>query len=393
MKNVVIRAPLLTASGYGVHSRQIFKWLDSREDFKVSTQCVPWGHTSWIVNPDFENGLIKRIMDCSNPDTDFKYDISFQVQLPDEWDINLAKFNVGVSAAVETDRCNPDWVTAANRMDLVIVPSQHARLSLVNTGEINTPIVVVPESYHEEIDASGSSAIDLNIDTNFNFLVVGQLTGDRPENDRKNLYCTLKWMCEAFKDDPDVGIILKTNNGKNTKIDRELTTRNIKVLINEVRSGEFPKIHLLHGYLSPSEISSLYIDKKVSCLVTLTRGEGYGLPILEAAASGLPIIATNWSGHLDFLRHGKFIPVHYRLKEIPDNRVDDRIFIKGAQWAEPIESDFKKKVLKFRHNYEKPRIWAEKLMLSVKENFSFKSICEKYDQVIEKIDGGPSWNH
>ena len=387
MKNVVIRAPMLTASGYGVHSRQIFKWLMGREDFNVSTQCVPWGHTSWIVNPDYEDGLIGEIMSRSNPESKNKYDMSFQVQLPDEWDVSLASINIGISAVVETDRCNQEWVDAVNKMDLVIVPSNHAKLALTNSGEVTTPIIVVPESYHENIDVKNDKPIKLDIDTNFNFLIIGQLTGSTPGTDRKNLFQTIKWLCEIFSDDPSVGVILKTNNGKNTKIDRELTKRNIKSLVNEVREGEFPKVHLLHGYLDPSEISSLYVDKKVKCFVTLTRGEGYGLPILEAAASGLPVIATNWSGHLDFLKYGKFIPVNYGLGDIPDDRIDNRIFVKGSRWAEPIESDFKKKVLKFRHNHEKPEIWAKNLMSTIKENFSFNAICEIYNSAIDTIEG------
>ena len=198
MKNVVIRAPLLTASGYGVHSRQIFKWLIGREDFTVSTQCVPWGHTSWIVNPEYEDGIISEIMSRSSPDSEKKYDISFQVQLPDEWDVTLAKINIGISAVVETDRCNPEWIESVNKMDLVIVPSNHAKLALTNSGDVTTPIVVVPESYHESIDLENNESINLEIDTKFNFLIVGQLTGNTPTTDRKNLFNTIKWLCGHF---------------------------------------------------------------------------------------------------------------------------------------------------------------------------------------------------
>ena len=66
-KSVVIRAPLLSSSGYGVHSRQIFKWLISREDFQVYAQVVQWGVTSWMINPELENGLIGEVMKRSGP--------------------------------------------------------------------------------------------------------------------------------------------------------------------------------------------------------------------------------------------------------------------------------------------------------------------------------------
>ena len=120
---VLLRAPLLTNSGYGVHSRQIFNWLYNRKDVELTTECLQWGSTSWIIDQERENGLIGKIMSCSKPLEVGEYDISFQVQLPDEWDEKLAKKNIGVTAAVETDKCNPDWLNHCNKMDRVIVPS------------------------------------------------------------------------------------------------------------------------------------------------------------------------------------------------------------------------------------------------------------------------------
>ena len=382
-KRVLIRAPLLTVSGYGVHSRQIFEWLSTREDFDITVQVLKWGETSWMVNSNLENGLIGKIMEKSSP-IEGTYDLSFQVQLPDEWDPSLAKFNVGITAGVETDVCNPAWISHINKMDLIIVPSQHVKKTFERTGEVKAPIVVIHESFHKAIASEDNTKLDLNIDTDFNFLVIGQLTGQDPACDRKNLFYTIKWLCEAFKDDPNVGIILKTNHGKNTRIDRELTKKLVGGLIKDIRPGEYPKIHLLHGHLTPEEISSIYTHPAVNCFVSLTRGEGFGLPLLEAAASGLPIIATEWSGHLDFLNHGKFIPVRYRLEPLPDARLDDRIFAKGSKWAEPIENDFKKNVKKFRNNYEIPERWAENLMYVIRDKFSHEAICKTYDKVINK---------
>ena len=380
-KRVLMRAPVLTVSGYGVHSRQICEWLLSREDFDVTVQVLKWGETSWMVNSDLESGLVGKIMEKSSP-VEGVYDITFQVQLPDEWDPSLGKFNVGITAGVETDKCNPEWISHINKMDLVIVPSEHVKKTFERTGDVKTNIVVIHESFHKAITQKNDTTLDLKIDTTFNFLVIGQLTGGNPMCDRKNLFYTIKWLCEAFKGDSEVGIILKTNHGKNTKIDKALTKKLITDLVKEVRQGEYPKIHLVHGHLTPEEISSMYTNPDVDCFVSLTRGEGFGLPLLEAAASGLPIIATEWSGHLDFLNHGKFIPIRYRLQPLPPERLDNRIFTKDAKWAEPIENDFKKKVKKFRNNYEIPGRWAENLMHVIRDKFSHEAICKTYDKVI-----------
>lgn len=385
-KSVVIRAPLLSISGYGVHSRQIFRWLNQRADLQVTSQVVKWGHTSWMINGKMENGLVEEVMKKSGPGpSDSKFDISFQVQLPDEWDPSLASINVGVSAVVETSSCNPKWVESVNKMSAVIIPSEFSKRCLLNSGNIQVPIYVVPEAFIDEIEDDSLLPLPFNVDTAFNFLILGQVTGDNQANDRKNLFNTLKWICEVFHDDPDVGIILKTNQGRGTKIDRMLSRKLVESVISQTRQGPYPKIHFLHGNMSAKEVASLYRRDDIKCLVSLTRGEGFGLPMLEAAASGVPVMITNWSGHLDFLNLGKFIPIDFKIIPIDGSRVDNRIFMPGTMWADPIEADFKDKILKFRKKPHLPKQWAESLKEKVREKFSHKAIFREYDNVFEKL--------
>ena len=388
MLNAVIRAPLLTLSGYGVHSRQVYSWLERSGKFKICTQPVNWGNTTWLINPDYESGMIGRIMASTGDNPPGGFDISFQVQLPDEWEPSLAKVNVGITAAVETDRCNPSWIECCNKMDAVIVPSHHTKKVLEASGSLSTPVYVVPEWYFEEIDSEkldSSNKLDLGLDTSFNFLLVGTFTGGAPETDRKNIYSTVKWFCEVFKDDPDVSLVLKTSHGKGTRIDRQITRNKLRALVSEIRTGPYPKIKFIHGNLFPDEIVQIYKDESIHCLLSLTRGEGFGLPLLEASACKLPVIVTNWAAHLDFLKMGKFIPIDYNLVEIPTARVDNRIFIPGTRWAEPIESDFKRKIVKIRNKYDMPKKWASDLSVKVRDKFSSSSIRRQYDKVIEEI--------
>ena len=410
-KKVLLRAPVLTMSGYGVHSRQIFRWLEKNSDkYDFSIQALSWGNTPWFVDGGRLDGLVGRIMNKTGMQMQ-DFDISIQVQLPNEWDPKLAKFNVGITAAVETDKANPAWVNHVNMMDLVIVPSEHAKAALVNAGNIQKKIEVVPEAFIDEVLEESHDVELPDFDTSFNFLVFGQITG-LEETDRKNTYKTLRWICESFKKSDDVGIVIKTNTARNSNFDRNATKDILKRFLGQVRPDKVPPVYFIHGEMSNSEVAALYRHPKIKALVALTRGEGYGLPILEAAASGLPVIATNWSGHLDFLSKGKFLDVEYDLKEISSSKIDKRkcphcngsgktgpmavcntcggsgfiqIFMEGSKWAEPRETSAKKVLKKFYSMPEKPMEWAKELSSTIKEEYSQNAIENHYDRVFSDI--------
>lgn len=378
MKSILIRGPLLSESGYGNHARQVFRWLMKKHaNCDIRVQVLPWGNTSWCINPDAEGGLIGEIMRRSGP-LDKKFDVSFQIQLPNEWDPNAAHVNVGVTAVVESDICNPGWIDACNAMSAVIVPSTFCEDTLRKTGALRVPIHVIPESFIPEVLESGHK-FNEDFDTSFNFLILGTLTGNNPYNDRKNIFFAIKWICEEFANDPDVGIVLKTNVGRGTRMDWPQVEGMLRKVVGEVRKGLFPKIHIIHGITPASDIAGLYVHPKVKALVAPTRGEGFGLPLLEAAASGLPVATTEYSGHMDFMKHGKFIKFEYDLREIHESRCDPQIWMKGSRWAEVREADFKKKLRKFKSSHAVPKQWAEELAVKIKETHSPDAIDGVYE--------------
>ena len=389
MKTVVLRGPVFTLSGYGTHCRQIARWLlEKGVDFKID--ALQWGMTPWLLDPTHQNGFIGDLMKRASP-TQVKPDVSIQVQLPNEWNQTLANYNVGVTAGVETDKCNPQWVTACNAMQKVIVPSKHTLACLLNTATLSNQslrdVDIVPESFIDEclLPPSTTTIANLNFSTDFNFLVFGQLTGNNKDNDRKSIMNTVQWLLEEFRDNKNVGIILKINAGKNSLMDRETVVRLVNELAKLHRVGVYPKIHLVHGHMSDNDVASLYYHPKVKALITATRGEGFGLPILEAAACGLPVIATGWSAHTEFLSLGKYIKLQYVLNTVHQSRIDNNIFVEGAKWAEVDEIDFKKKTRKFYEKPEIPKRWAQDLSSLIRENYSFSAISKRYDDVIGSI--------
>lgn len=380
---VVVRAPLLSVSGYGQHSRQVFEAVKRIPDSEIFTQIVQWGTTSWLLNPDLEGGIVGEIMKRSS-DLQTGFDLSFQVQLPDEWSDKLANINVGITAAVETDICNPTWIDGCNKMNAIIVPSKFTRGVLEKSGKINVPVYVVPEWFMPEI-VNDNPPLDLDFRTDFNFLIVSQLTAANSLSDRKNISDTIRWICETFADDKSVGIVIKTNSSRGTTMDKAITTQTLQNVLKEVRASSKVPVYLMHGNMTNEEISSLYKHPKIKALVSLTRGEGFGLPLLEAAAAGLPVVSTDWSAHTEFLNLGKWSKIEYSMTSIPDERVDGRIFMKGSKWAHPSEQNFKKKIKKFRDSPIVPKQWADELRVKSHEKYSKEAILSIYEQAFKEI--------
>ena len=372
MTHVHIKGPLLSISGYGVHARQICRWAFN-QDFHVTTDITRWGKTPWYTDRDECDGLVDKIMEASSH-LENKPDYSFQIMLPNEWSPTLAKKNFGVSAIVEADKCNPNWVVACRRMDHVIVPSEFSKKCLVNSGLKSKRVTVIPESFMDAC-LEEPTELDLAFETENNYLLFGQISGDY-ETDRKNTGITLALLCDIFKNSPDTGIIVKTNMGGNSSVDRFTTRKKMEQILKQVRSGPFPKVYFLHGYLNEKEVSSLYKHPKVKGLISLTHGEGFGLPLLEAAACGLPVCATNWSAHTEFLNLGEWTKIAGRLEPIPERKADSNIWMSGSCWANIDVPLARETITEFAFTDKPP---TDKLKKAVQNRYSFDKISKGYD--------------
>lgn len=357
MSKLIVRGPVLTLSGYGYHSRQFVHWardLQQQGHFdQVSFEILPWGITPWMLNSqdEYDKGIIDYVM-ANSSQGDRDGTASIQIQLPHEWDPGIARFNIGVTAGVETDRVSRQWVEACFRMDRVIVPSQFSKQAFLNSvtdeydrKRLNKRITVINEAYHPSLLSEPAEPLQmLSKLPEKNFLLFGQLTGTDASNDRKNTYNAIKWFIEEWGDDPSVGLIVKTNSGKNTTIDRKITRGKLDACVKEAmrisgKSAE-PKVFLMHGAMTEGEKQTLYTDPKVKALLMPTRGEGYGLPVLEASLLGLPVIAPAHTGYMDFAAD-TITRIDWGLVPVPASRIDNVVFVEGSTWVEVDEKSCK----------------------------------------------------
>lgn len=390
-KKVLVRGPCLSQSGYGEHARMVLRALRSREDlFDIYIIPVGWGHTGWISDSsEFRLWMDTTILKTQNHlQQKLPFDISLQVTIPGEFE-KLAPINIGVTAGIETTKMSPEWIQKSNLMDKVIVVSKHAKWSYENTTwqgqdqngnhftlKLETPVEVVGYPVR---DIEPDQNFDLSLSTEFNYIAVGQW------GPRKNMENMIKWWLEECWDQP-VGLVVKTSFRRNNIMDREFTKTRLDNLVNSVELDQEErqcKVYLLHGDLTEAEMQALYA--KMDCMVTTTHGEGFGLPLFEFALHGKPIIAPDWSGHLDFLINEKkkpgFMPVKYDIQPIQKNAVVPNTLIPESMWCYPQEGSFKQRLRQVRKS-DKWLKRAQDHVSYIQDKFSADKINEELNNII-----------
>ena len=402
-KMMLICAPVSSRSGYGDHARDLVHSFINHNKYDIKIYDVNWGETPRdALNEKKDEQIIKRIL--KEPKVNRQPDVYVDIRIPNEFQTH-GKVNIGITAGIETTAVSNAWIEGCNKMDLIIVPSEHSKEGFVKAlyeklqtlpdgkqqkiGELKLekPIEVLFEGANDEIYKQiDNSSLDLvdDIKENFAFLHVGLWGKGGYGEDRKDIAKLVKVFYESFankKEQP--ALILKTNAATFSILDREECLKKIRQIKNGFPSDwNLPNIYLLHGSLSTNEMNKLYNHPKVKAMISLTHGEGFGRPLLEATMVGLPVITSGWSGQLDFLSQTDSMLLGGELVAVPKSQHWKDIIIPESQWFNVNEQQAYKAMNYCFENYDDVKQKAINLMKINIDKFTLNKMTEKLDKIV-----------
>lgn len=387
-----ISCPIDTYSGYGARARDLVKAIIKLDKYDVKILSQRWGNTRFgYLNDHKEQDLIDRIV----PNVEGTPEYWMQITVPNEFQ-RVGKFNIGCTAGMETTLVSAPWVEGCNRMDLVLTSSNHSKKVFLDTSyeathkqtgqktdlRVNTPIEVVLEGVDVTKYFEKKSTFDLDsIKETFCYLFVGHWMQGDYGHDRKNVGYTIKTFLESFKNKPTPpALILKSSTVNSSLLDQERILKKIDSIRRTVK-GKLPNIYVIHGDLTDAEMNELYNHPKVKVMVSHTKGEGFGRPLLEFTTTGKPIIASGWSGQMDFLNREDSVLLGGELENVHRSTAQKDMILEQALWFKPNDQEVAKAYRETFKHYKKFTTPAKKQRRKVLDNFTFNNMCEVVDSI------------
>jgi glycosyltransferase involved in cell wall biosynthesis len=230
------------------------------------------------------------------------------------------------SSMFETDGLPPGWAEACNGMDRVWVPTHFNADTFRRAGVAAGKLVVLPLGVDaERFDPAAAAPLAIPEQTGFTFLSTFQWTR------RKGWDVLLRAYLGAFERWDDVTLLIRSYHGRG-----EPVSERIRACLAELgrEPDDIPRIVVLERAIPERLLPSLYAA--CDAYVLPSRGEGWGLPYLEAMAMARPVIATRWSGNLEYMTDTNSYLIDVEgVVPVDAEQLRDSPLYAGQRWAEP----------------------------------------------------------
>lgn len=400
-----ISCPIDTYSGYGARSRDVVKAIIEMDKYDVKILPQRWGDTAWGFLEEHEEWtfMLKHFFQPQPNQPVEKPDIWMQITIPNEF-MPQGHYNIGMTAGIESTVAPADWVQGCGRMNMILGSSKHSidvlKASTFEKRDERTQQVieriqfnpetktdVLFEGFDENTYKKTDEILELpEIKESFCFLFVGHWMDGDFGQDRKNVGVLVKSFLETFKNKTGAtpALILKTTGGNSSYMDKYKILSRLKEIKSQVK-GKLPKVYLVHGDLTNTEMNELYNHPKVKCMVNTTKGEGFGRPLLEFTQTKKPIITTGWSGHIDFLKSDMSLLLPGTLGDVHPS-AQNKWLIQGSKWFDVDIIALNKALKDMYKNYKNWVVKAKQQGNFAKENFSYTKMKDKFEEILDELD-------
>jgi glycosyltransferase involved in cell wall biosynthesis len=303
--------------GLGEAARAMVYGLSSADHI---SQTIPYQLTDFRV-PQLASLVETSFTDFSD---DYKYAFNLSMLNPPELEGAMSqygherfkgRFNIGLWYWELVDII-PEWAPAFKCIDELWVTTNYIRDNMLQCSSVPVHKVTIPILIDFQKVRSSREEFQLPKDV---FLFVFAFDQNSVMA-RKNPIAVIDAYRKAFGNRKDVGLVIKTING-DKQPECEKTLRELTQGLNTF---------FFDGEMERYQSFSLYAC--CDSFVSLHRAEGLGLAIAEAMLLSKPVIATGYSGNMEFMNHTNSMPVQYKLVEIQE---DQTVYRKGQWWAEP----------------------------------------------------------
>jgi len=394
----VISCPIDTYSGYGARSRDIVKAIIELDKYDVKVLPQRWGNTPFgFIKNNPEWGFLANYL-LQQPQLPAQPEIWMQITVPNEFQ-PVGKYNIGCTAGIETTVAPAEWVEGCSRMNLILGSSEHTIKVLKDSKfekrdqQTNQTVGYIEWKGDSEVIFEGAdiekykpvkSTFDLsNVKEEFAYLFVGHWMQGQLGEDRKNVGLLVKAFYETFKNKAKKpALILKTSTVGSSYMDRDELIKRIKLIKDTVKLNNLPNIYLLHGEFTDVEMNEIYNHSKVKAMVNLTKGEGFGRPLLEFSLTNKPLITTNWSGHTDYLNPEFTTLLPGNMTKVHPSAANNML-LADAEWFSVDTGHVGNYLKDVFENYKGYAENAKRQGFQSRTKFSFDAMKEKLGKLFE----------